>query len=142
MKEETNTSVYRIAWVVVGDWCQKMGNLQQKMAHFWSMAVDDATTDSQPIRKETQHRNNARANVNDTTETLISDMLKNVHEACETLEARKSALEIATLATAMESKVTLSGRFQAIRGSIVKYVRTRVCTSAPPFCTSYVNTKC
>ena len=49
-----------------------------------------------------------KANVNDTCETLISDMLKNVHEACETLEATKSALEKATLAAAMESKVTLA----------------------------------
>ena len=46
--------------------------------------------------------------MNDTGETLIHDMLKNVHEACETLEAAKSALEKATLAAAMESKVTLA----------------------------------
>ena len=38
---------------------------------------------------------------------MINDMLKNVHEACETLETTKSALEKATLAIAMESKVTL-----------------------------------
>ena len=49
-----------------------------------------------------------KANVNDTGETLIRDMLKNVHEACETLKATKSALEKATLAVAMESKVTLA----------------------------------
>ena len=46
--------------------------------------------------------------VNDTGERLISDMLKNVHESCETLEATKSALEKATFAAAMESKVTLA----------------------------------
>ena len=48
-----------------------------------------------------------KANVNDISETLISDMLKNVHDACETLEATKAALEKATLVTAMESKVSL-----------------------------------
>ena len=72
------------------------------------MAVDDATVDSKQIRKETPHKNNVKANVNDTGETLISDMLKNVHEACETLEATKSTLEKATLAIIMESKVMLA----------------------------------
>ena len=48
-----------------------------------------------------------KANVNDTSETLISDMLKNVHETCEAMEATKSALEKATLVATMESKVTL-----------------------------------
>ena len=46
--------------------------------------------------------------VNDTGETLITDMLKNAHQACETLEETKSALEKVTLAAAMESKVTLA----------------------------------
>ena len=49
-----------------------------------------------------------KENVNDTGETLISDMLKNVHEACETLKATKSTLGKATLVAAMESKVTLA----------------------------------
>ena len=71
------------------------------------MAVDDATVDSPQIPKETPHQWLLKANVNDIGETLISDMLKNVHEACETLEATKSALEKETLAVAMESKVTL-----------------------------------
>ena len=39
---------------------------------------------------------------------MINDMLKNVHEACETLETTKSALEKATLAIAIESKVMLT----------------------------------
>ena len=39
---------------------------------------------------------------------MIRDMLKNVCEACETLEATKFALEKATLISAMESKVTLA----------------------------------
>ena len=56
------------------------------------MAVDDATIDSQQNPKETPHRCILKANVNDTGETLISNMLKNVHEACETLEATKSVL--------------------------------------------------
>ena len=43
-----------------------------------------------------------------TGETLLSDMLKNVDEVCETLEATKSTLEKATLIAAMESKVTLA----------------------------------
>ena len=72
------------------------------------MAVDDATVDSQQNPKETPHRHILKANVNDTGETLISDMLKNVPEAYETLEATKSALEKATLVVAMESKVTLA----------------------------------
>ena len=40
------------------------------------MAVDDATVNSQQIPKETPHRRLLKANVNDTGETLISDMLK------------------------------------------------------------------
>ena len=40
--------------------------------------------------------------------SMISDTLKNVHEAYETLEAIMSALEKATLVVAMESKVTLA----------------------------------
>ena len=111
-KEENNPEMYRVAWAVAGEAsverCRKMGSLQQKMIRFWSMAVDDATVDSQQIPQETPHRRLLKANVNDTGETLISDMLKNVHEACETLEATKSALEKATLAAAMESKVTLA----------------------------------
>ena len=43
-----------------------------------SMAVDDATTDSQQTRKETPHKNNMKANVNDTCETLIRDMMKDI----------------------------------------------------------------
>ena len=72
------------------------------------MVVDDATADSQQIRKETPHRNNMKANVNDTGETLISDLLKDVHEACEKLDATKFALEKATLVAAMENKVMLA----------------------------------
>ena len=41
-----------------------------------------------------------------TGETLLSDMLKNVDEVCETLEATKSALEKATLAvTKIRNKI-------------------------------------
>ena len=68
------------------------------------MAVDDAIVDSQQNPKETPHRHILKENVNDTSETLISDMLKNVHEACETLEATKFALEKATLAAAMKAR--------------------------------------
>ena len=54
-KEETNPKMYRVAWAVVGEAsierCRKMGSLQQKMARFWSMAVDDATVDSKQIPK-------------------------------------------------------------------------------------------
>ena len=85
-----------------------MGNLQQKMARFWSMADDDYIVNSQQNPNETPHRQILKINGNDTDETLISDMLRNVHEACETLEATKSTLEKATLAAAMESKVTLA----------------------------------
>ena len=56
------------------------------MTRFWSIAVDDATADSQQNPKETPHRHIMKENVNDTSETVVSDMLKNVHEACETLE--------------------------------------------------------
>ena len=87
--------------------CRKMESLQQKIVWFWSMAVDDAIVDSQENPKETPDRRILKENVNDTGEILISDMLKNVHEACETLDATKSALEKATLAAAMEIKVTL-----------------------------------
>ena len=48
------------------------------MALFWSMVVDDATANSHQNPKETQHRNNMKANANDTRETLSSGMLKNV----------------------------------------------------------------
>ena len=78
------------------------------MIRFWSMVVDDATVDTQQFPKETPHRRLLKANVNDTCETLISDMLKNVHEACDTLKETKFSLEKATLATAMDSKVTLA----------------------------------
>ena len=102
VKEENNPEMYMVAWVVIGEAsrerCRKMGELQQKMIRFWCMVVDDATVDSQQIPKETPHRHILKANLNDTGETLITDMLKNVHEACETLEATKSALEKATLA--------------------------------------------
>ena len=97
-----------VAWALAGETsverCWKMGSLQQKMARFWSMAVDDATIDSQQNPKETPHRCILKENVNHTGETLISDMLKNVHEACETLEATKFALEKATLAAAMKAR--------------------------------------
>ena len=69
------------------------------------MAIDDATIDSQQRRKERRCRHNNKTNVNDTRETLVQPKLKNVHDACETLEAAKAALEKATLVVAMESKV-------------------------------------
>ena len=76
------------------------------MTRFWSIAVDDATADSQQNPKETPHRHIMKENVNDTSETVVSDMLKNVHEVCETLEATKSALEKATLAvTKIRNKI-------------------------------------
>ena len=78
------------------------------MVRFQSMAIDDATADSKQNPKETPHKYIMKENVNYTGETLISDMLKNVHEACETQEATKSALEKATLIAALESKVTLA----------------------------------
>ena len=56
------------------------------MVRFWSMAVDDANTDSQQILKETPHRHKNRTNVNDIGGTLIQSMLKNVHDNFETLE--------------------------------------------------------
>ena len=110
MKEDFNLPI--VAWAVAGEAlverCRKMGSLQQKMIRFWSMAVDDATVHSQQIPQESPHRRVLKANVNDTCETLISDMLKTVHEACETLEATNSALEKEALDAAMESKVTLA----------------------------------
>ena len=69
-----------------------MKKVTKKMNRFWSMAVDDATVDSQQIPQETPHRRLLKANVNDTSETLIRDMLKKIHEACETLEATKSVV--------------------------------------------------
>ena len=86
------------------------------MTRFWSIAVDDATADSQQNPKETPHRHIMKENVNDTSETVVSDMLKNVHEAYETLEAIMSALEKATLVVAMERKVTL----------VVKRIRNQI----------------
>ena len=56
VKEETNQELYRLAWALSCEasieHCRKMGNLQQKMARCWSMAVDDAIPDSQQILKE------------------------------------------------------------------------------------------
>ena len=89
------------------------------------MAVDDAIIDSQRIRKETPQRNNVRENVNDTSETLISDMPKIVYGACTTLETTKSALEKTTLATALESKVTLAVR--TIRNKIQVTIFLVIC---------------
>ena len=65
--------------------CYKIGNLQQKVTRFWSMVVDDANVDSQQNPKETPHQHILKANVYDTCEALIRAMLKNVHEAYETL---------------------------------------------------------
>ena len=48
-----------------------------------------------------------KENVNDTSKTLISDMLKKVHESHEILDATKFSLEQATLVAAMERKVTV-----------------------------------
>ena len=62
------------------------------MARLWRMVVDDATFNSQQNPRETPHRHILKANVNDTSETLIRDMLKKIHEACETLEATKSVV--------------------------------------------------
>ena len=84
-----------------------MGSLQQKMARFWSMSVDEVIADSQQNPKETPHKHIMKEKFNHTGETLISDMLKNLHEAWETLEATKSTLQKATLAASMESKVPL-----------------------------------
>ena len=59
MKESRDLEMYRVAWAIYGEAsverCRKMGSLQQKMARFWSMAVDDATVDSQQTRKYTPH---------------------------------------------------------------------------------------
>ena len=94
-KESRDLEMYRVAWAIYGEAsverCRKMGSLQQKMARFWSMAVDDATADSQQTRKYTPHRHTMKANVDDKGETL---------------EFFKTDLEKATLAAAMESKVT------------------------------------
>ena len=86
------------------------------MAQFWSMVVDDVAVDSEQNPKERSHRNRMIVNVNDIVETLISDMLKNVQEACEALDATNYSLEKATLAAAMESKVTL----------VVTIIRTKI----------------
>ena len=118
MKEETNPKMYRVASI---EWCEKMGNLQQKMARFWSMAVDDANVDSQQNPKETLHRHILKANVNDTGEILISDMLKIVHESWETLEETKFALDKATLAmTTIRNKIHIS-IFLRVRGIPLRF---------------------
>ena len=75
------------------------------------MAVHNTTADSPQNPKETPHKHIIKENVNDTGETFINDMLQNVHEARETLEATKFALEKATLVAAMESKVKLAVTF-------------------------------
>ena len=58
-KESRDLEMYRVAWAIYGEAsverCWKMGILQQKMARFWSMAVDDATANSQQTRKYTPH---------------------------------------------------------------------------------------
>ena len=59
-KESRDLEMYRVAWAIYGEAsverCRKMGSLQQKMARFWSMAVDDATADSQQTRKYTPNQ--------------------------------------------------------------------------------------
>ena len=50
-KEELNPEMYKVAWALAGaasvERCRKIGSLQQKMALFLSMVVDDAIVDSQ-----------------------------------------------------------------------------------------------
>ena len=124
-KEFRDPEMYRVAWAVYGEAsverCRKMGTLAKKIDRFWSMAVVDATADSQQNRGHTPHRHPRKANVDDTGETLVSYMLKNVHEACETLAFFKTDLEKATMAFAKETKVTLA--VTTIRNKIpsVKY---------------------
>ena len=49
-KEATKKDLYRVSWALAIEasieHCSRMGNLQQKMARFRSMAVDDAIADS------------------------------------------------------------------------------------------------
>ena len=71
------------------------------------MALDDATADSQQIVKERPHWHNNKPNINDTRDTLLKSMKKNVDEACEMLEATKADLEKAMLVIAMDNKVNM-----------------------------------
>ena len=128
-KESRDPEMYRVAWAVYGEAsverCRKMGTLAQKIDRFWSMAGVDATADEEQNRGDTPHRHPSKANVDDTGETLVSYMLKNVQEACETLAFFKTDLEKATMASAMESKVYLA--VTTIRNKIQVTIVLLVC---------------
>ena len=87
--------------------------------------MDDVITNYQQTHKYTPHRYTMKANVDDTSKRLVSYMLKNVNEACETLEFFKTDLEKATMAAAMESKVTLA--VTTIRNKIQVTIVLLVC---------------